>query len=178
MWMMSSGLSNGNCLKALTELGYGVAVGDSTWPHLRNDAKPYQMLRTTIDSSNWSGFKIIARWATGECLPAKCNCGASLSGASRCMGDDPHVDMIGSCGSASSFGPPAAHPDASCYLSACLHNAEIYYNAATRAGNTAEYNKMYANIFNGNATWDDLVGREAERVVHSALLALRHDVGV
>jgi hypothetical protein len=69
--MLSPGLSNGNCLKAMTELGYSAAVGDSTWPHLRNDAAPYHMLRTTFDSSNWSGFKIMARWATGECCSAR-----------------------------------------------------------------------------------------------------------
>lgn len=52
---------------------------------------------------------------------------------------------------------------------------EIYYNCSTVAQNEALYNSLYASYYGGPSTINQIVAREATRVVRQALLALRHD---
>ena len=54
---------------------------------------------------------------------------------------------------------------------------EIYYNCSTAAQNAALYNNLYqATAFNGVAsTINDIVGREAKRVMRDGILKLKAD---
>jgi hypothetical protein len=52
---------------------------------------------------------------------------------------------------------------------------EIYYNCSTPAQNEWLYNRQYAGTYGGASTIDDIVAREAARVVRDGLLKLRHD---
>jgi hypothetical protein len=60
-----SGLVNGDALAALTSKGIQCGTGDNTWAHLRNLAAPHQMLYTTQALSNFAGFAVLPRFATG-----------------------------------------------------------------------------------------------------------------
>jgi hypothetical protein len=50
--------------------------------------------------------------------------------------------------------------------------AEIYYSAATTAQNVAFYNALYSGFFGGQSTFDQILAREADRVVGQGLLLL------
>jgi len=52
---------------------------------------------------------------------------------------------------------------------------EIYYNSTTPAQNEALYNFLYQPYFGAASTLDDIVKREAVRVVRDGLLSLRKD---
>jgi hypothetical protein len=52
---------------------------------------------------------------------------------------------------------------------------EIYYNCSIPAQNEALYNNLYRSYFGGDSTIDQIVAREALRVVRDGLLKLRHD---
>ena len=52
---------------------------------------------------------------------------------------------------------------------------EIYYNCSTPEQNMALYNHLYEIYFGAPSTIDDLMKREAARVVREGLLRLRHD---
>jgi hypothetical protein len=57
----------------------------------------------------------------------------------------------------------------------CGHShAEIYYSAATTAQNVAFYNALYSGYFGGPSTIDQILAREADRVVGQRLLLLQH----
>jgi hypothetical protein len=52
---------------------------------------------------------------------------------------------------------------------------EIYYNCSTASQNLELYNSLYRSFYGRDSTIDELMQREAERVVREGLLALRHD---
>jgi hypothetical protein len=52
---------------------------------------------------------------------------------------------------------------------------EIYYNCSTASQNLALYNSLYRSFYGRDSTIDELMQREAVRVVRDGLLSLRHD---
>jgi hypothetical protein len=110
-----SGLSNGDVLAAMVGRGFLAAVGDNSWAHLR-PTNYYHLLRTTTQSSNYAGFKVIPRYSS-----------------------------------------------------------EVYFDVATLTGQVAQYNAIYRSTLGRDLVWDEIVAREAERVVLNQLLALRLD---
>ncbi|GBF97916.1 hypothetical protein Rsub_10589 [Raphidocelis subcapitata] len=51
---------------------------------------------------------------------------------------------------------------------------EVYYNCSTETQNADLYNRLYSNYY-GPSTINDILAREAARVVRDSLLKLRHD---
>ncbi|GBF97931.1 hypothetical protein Rsub_10604 [Raphidocelis subcapitata] len=51
---------------------------------------------------------------------------------------------------------------------------EVYYNCSTATQNEILYNRLYSGYY-GPSTIDDILAREAARVVRDSLLKLRHD---
>jgi hypothetical protein len=55
------------------------------------------------------------------------------------------------------------------------YSAEVYFDVATLTGQVAQYNAIYRSTLGRDLVWDEIVVREAERVVLNQLLALRAD---
>jgi hypothetical protein len=52
---------------------------------------------------------------------------------------------------------------------------EIYYHTASEQQQLSLYNLLYSSVFGGPSTFDQVLEREANRVVGQAMLTLRHD---
>jgi hypothetical protein len=52
---------------------------------------------------------------------------------------------------------------------------EVYFHTATEEQQLSLYNLLYSSTFGGPSTLEDVLEREANRVVGEAMMTLRHD---